>query len=45
MEFITPLTAELEGLFSECAQLEDDGSMEKAVHDAYTRMKMMLAES
>lgn len=45
VEFVTPLTGELEGLFLETAQMEDDGQMEKAVHDAYTRMRMMLAES
>lgn len=44
VEFNTPLAEEVDKLFQECGQLEES-QVEKAVHEAYMRMQMMLAES
>lgn len=44
VEFQTPLAVEVDTLFQECGVIEE-GELEQAVHEAYTRMRMMLAES
>lgn len=44
VEFNTPLCGEADKLFQQCVQIEE-GELEQAVHEAYTRMRMMLAES
>lgn len=44
VEFHTPLAGELDKVFAECGGWEE-GEVEKQVHEACTRMGMMLAES
>ena len=45
VEFTTPLSNEMESLFRECSRMDDETELQEAVHDAYARMRMMLAES
>lgn len=45
VEFITPLSTEVEALFHECSHIDDETLLKNTVHDSYTRMRMMLAES
>ena len=45
VDFVTPLTGELEALFASCIYLEDDGQVETAVEDAYFRLRTMISES
>lgn len=45
VEFITPLSTEVERLFHECFHIDDEAALKSTVHDSYTRMQMMLAES
>lgn len=44
-EFNTPLGMEMQSLFSDVLDNSDSSAIQKAVHDSYARMQMLLAES
>ncbi len=45
VEYVTPVVVELIELWQRLGAAEDGAELEKLVHDSYTRMQMILAES
>lgn len=45
VEFVTPVYIELEELVQKAGEAEDEAQLEKLIHETYTRMQMILAES
>ncbi len=45
VEYMTPVVIELMELWPQVNAAEDEAQLEKLVHDSYTRMQMILAES
>ncbi len=45
VEYMTPVVIELMELWPQVNAAEDEAQLEKLVHDSYTRMRMILAES
>ena len=45
VDYMTPVNRELMDLWYQADAAEDEAQLEKLVHDSYTRMRMILAES
>lgn len=45
VEYVTPVYIELAELYQKVNEAEDEAQLESLIHDAYTRMQMILAES